>query len=328
LRITNPQNIFFFIFLIPVAIGLAYYYLRGSSDLNKLAGSWRFSIIKGIYRARYTLSSLLYILSLTFLAIGLLGLSWQMKPEKDDSFGLEIIITIDVSNSMRVRDLQPDRLQKSISYISSLVDNLLGVKFGVIAFKGEAITIIPVTEDTTSINRILPYISPDIISSPGSNQEKGIKLALESFSRGTQTKKIILLISDGEALEGDILNILNKSIEMEIPIYTLAAGTSQGGGIPVANNEYLVENGKLVTSRVNKQILMYISELSYGKFYSLVDGASVGEIIRDIKDLSYDKVGEKIKYVNVIEYRLFLLVALLLLLLYVFFKEWRWSEIL
>jgi len=328
LRVTNPQNIYFFLFLIPIALGFLYFYIRGALDLQKLAGSWRFSIIKGVYRARYILSSVLFLLSLTSLVVGLLGLSWQMKPEKDDSFGLEIIITLDISNSMKVKDLQPNRLQKSISYISSLVDNLPGVKLGIIAFKGDATTLIPVTEDITSIKRILPNISTDLISTPGSNQEKAIELALKSFSKGTQTKKIILLITDGEALEGEIINVLNKSIEMEIPIYTVAAGTSTGGGIPINETEFILENGKLVTSRLNKEILMEISELSYGKFYSLVDGASVGSIIRDIKDLDYDKIGEKIKYINVVEYRLFLLIALLLILLYVFFKEWRWSEIL
>ncbi len=91
MRITNPEFIWIYFTLIPLGLIMVLFYLGGIRGLQKLTGTWRFVSIKRIYRVRFLVSSLLFLLTLLSLLISLSGMSWQKKPEKDDSVGLEII---------------------------------------------------------------------------------------------------------------------------------------------------------------------------------------------------------------------------------------------
>ncbi len=327
MRITNPELLWLYFLLIPIFILMILFYFSGINDLRKLTGTWRFVSIKRVFRVRYIVSNLLFLLSLLSLLIGLSGLTWQKKPEKDDSTGLEVMFVLDVSRSMLAQDILPTRLDKSVSLITTLIDSVNNSKFGVIVFKGEAVISVPITEDKLALESFLTTVSPNIITTPGSNQEKALKLALSGFSGNSSNKRIILMVSDGESLEGDIFKVVTDAVNEDIPIFTVAAGTQTGSTIVVGDTTVKNKYGKEVVSRTDYSLLENLSELTYGKFYKLEETQVIAHVSQDIKSLEYDKAGGRIKYINVIQYRPFLFLALVFLCLYIFVKEWRWSEI-
>ena len=327
MRITNPEYLWLYLLIIPLFILMVIFYFSGIGGLKKLTGTWRFVLISKIYSVRFILSNVLFLLALITLLVGLSGITWQKKPEKDESIGLEVIVVLDISRSMLATDIEPTRLGKSISLITTLIDSVNNSKFGVIVFKGDAVVAVPMTEDRLALNSFFNSVTPGMITSPGSNQEKALRLALNSFSGNSSNKRVIVLISDGEALEGDAYRVITDSVNEEIPIYSVAAGTSRGVRIPIKDSFVRDKQGKEVITRGDQSLLSDLSELTYGKFYKLEESQVIAHITSEIKSLEYDKSGERIKYINIIKYRPFLILSLCFISLYLFVKEWRWSEI-
>lgn len=327
MRITNPELLWLYFILLPLFILMVFFYMSGISGLKKLTGTWRYVSVKHVYMVRFVITQLLLILSLISLLIGLSGLTWQKKPEKDDSIGLEVIFLLDISRSMLAEDVTPSRLGKSISLISTVINSVEDSKFGILIFKGDAVVSVPMTEDRFALESFLSSVSPNIITSPGSNQEKALRLALSSFSGNSTNKRVIMMISDGEALEGDIFKVVSDSVNEDIPIYTVAAGTQKGASIPIGDTTIKNKQGKEVITRTDYSLLESLSDLTYGKFYKLEETQVIAHISQDIKGMEYDKRGGRIKYVNVVQYRPFLILSLVFLSLFIFVKEWRWSEI-
>ena len=155
-----------------------------------------------------------------------------------------------------------------------------------------------------------------------------MRLALSSFSGNSSNKRIILLISDGEPLEGDIFRIVAESVNEDIPVYTVAAGTAAGSNIPVGDD--FVRNRQGTRGYYKNRLLS-----SYRIWRNLLMGSSINwretqviaELSQEIKSMEYNSSGGRIKYVNVVQFRPFLILALVFLSLYIFIKEWRWSEI-
>lgn len=327
MRITNPEHLWLYVLIIPIFVFMLIFYMGGISDLKKLTGTWRFVSVKRVFRVRYIIISLMFLLSLLSLLIALSGISWQKKPEKDESVGLEVIFILDVSRSMLAEDVIPSRLDKSVSLVTTLINTVEGCKFGIVVFKGDAVVTVPMTEDKLALESYLSSVTPNIITSPGSNQEKAIELALSSFSGNSTNKRILLLISDGEALEGDVFKVVSDAVNEGIPIYTVAAGTEKGSNIPTADGFVKNKQGREVISRTDYSLLESLADLTYGKFYKLEETQVIAKVSQEIKSMEYEKSGGRIKYVNVIQYRPFLILALVFLLLYIFVKEWKWSEI-
>ena len=327
MRITNPEQLWLFLILIPIFVFMLFFYMRGISGLKKLTGTWRFTAVKSMYSVRIIISQLLFLLALISLIIGLIGLTWQKKPENDDSIGLEVIFLLDISRSMLAEDITPSRLEKSVSLISTVINTVDDSMFGILVFKGDAVVSVPMTEDRLALESFLSSVSPNIITFPGSNQEKALRLALSSFSGNSKNKRVIMMISDGESLEGDVFKVVSTSVNEDIPIYTVAAGTELGSSIPVGNSTIKNKQGREVISKTDYSLLESLADLTYGNFYKLEETQVIAHVSQDIKALEYDNSDGRIKYVNIIQYRPFLILSLIFLSLYIFIKEWRWSEI-
>lgn len=327
MRITNLDQLWLNFLIIPLFILMIFFYMGGISGLKKLTGTWRYVAVKRAYRVRFIITHLFLLLCLVSLLIGLSGLSWQKKPEKDDSIGLEVIFLLDISRSMLAQDVAPSRLGKSVSLITTIINSVDNSKFGILVFKGDAVVSVPMTEDRLALESFLSSVNPDIITSPGSNQERALRLALSSFSGNTTNKRVILMISDGEALEGDVFKVVSDCVNEDVPIYTVGAGTQKGASIPIADGTVKNRQGREVITRTDYSLLASLSDLTYGEFYKLEETQVIAHVSQDIKAMEYDSSGGRIKYVNIIQYRPFLILALMFLSLYIFVKEWRWSEI-
>ena len=181
----------------------------------------------------------------------------------------EIMICLDVSNSMNVRDIDNEsRLEVSKRLLNGLINRLQGQKIGVCLFAGDAFVQIPATYDYNSVKTLLADVKTTFLSKQGTNVPSAIDLAIKSFSE-REVPRSILLITDGENhFDGDD-DIYTRIKKEKIFVYAVGAGTSTGGPVPDNGSKSfkMTEKGSMVLSKVNTEYVKSIANLCNGKFF-------------------------------------------------------------
>jgi Ca-activated chloride channel family protein len=212
----------------------------------------------------------LFFIALAMILTGATNPRFGAKLEKVRKKGADIVICLDISNSMRARDIKPDRLERSKMAISKLIDRLDNDQIGLVVFAGRAQTQLPVTPDYAGAKLYLNAISNDIIAVQGTAIGAAIDLASGSFNFKSKTKKIIILLSDGENHEDDALAAAEKAAQKGVCIYTVGFGSPEGAPIPVATGNALEykkdENGNTVISKLNETMLRQIAATGKGTY--------------------------------------------------------------
>ncbi|MCD7932062.1 MAG: VWA domain-containing protein [Tannerellaceae bacterium] len=203
------------------------------------------------------------------------GPQFDSKLETVKRQGVEIMICLDVSNSMLAEDVAPNRLEKSKQTLSRLTDGFVNDKVGLIVFAGDAFTQIPITSDYISARMFLPSIHPSMVSSQGTAIGAAINLALRSFTPNETTEKTIILITDGENHEDDAIGAATKAAEKGIKVNIVGMGQTQGAPIPVGmgNNFLKDRDGQVVITRLNEQMCQEIAAAGKG-IYVRVDNTN------------------------------------------------------
>lgn len=186
--------------------------------------------------------------------------------------GLDIVFVIDVSNSMKAQDLQPNRLERTKLELIQLIEKSGNDRFGIVIFAGRAIPQLPLTNDKNSAVTILESISSYDIMRQGTNIEDALEMAELSFGEANNARGIIL-ISDGEAHDGDAVNMAEKLYkDKNIIISTIGVGSTSGSSIPETDREGRItgdkadENGQPVITKLNEQLLEEIAEAGKGTY--------------------------------------------------------------
>jgi Ca-activated chloride channel homolog len=225
-----------------------------------------------------------------FILFALANPRISSKIEKVKKKGVDIVICLDVSNSMRARDIKPDRLERSKMAISKLIDRLDEDQIGMVVFAGRAQTQLPLTPDYAGAKLYLNSISTDIIPTQGTAIGAAIDLAANSFNSKSKTKKVIILITDGENHEDDANAAAEKAAQQGIIIFTVGMGSPAGAPIPMADQgnstEYKKDaDGNTVVTKLNETMLKQIASIGKGT-YTLANTNDAG--LNGI----YDKIGE------------------------------------
>jgi len=245
-----------------------------------------------------TRSVVKFILLLFAVLAGVIMLSrpqFGSKIEDVKKQGVEVIIALDVSNSMLAEDIQPDRLTRAKQAISRLVDNLENDKIGLIVFAGDAYTQIPVTTDYVSAKMFLSTISPEMVPKQGTSIGAAITLAIRSFTPGEGKSKAIIIITDGENHEDNPLTAAEEAAKAGIIIHTIGIGSTGGVPVPVILNgrkEYLKDNeGNTVISKLDEDILKKIAVSTNGS-YVRASNSNIGldQIFSDIKKMKKEEL--------------------------------------
>jgi Ca-activated chloride channel homolog len=240
-----------------------------------------------------TRSIVKFILMLSAVLAGIIMLSrpqFGSKIEDVKKQGVEVIIALDVSNSMLAEDIQPDRLTRAKQAISRLVDNLDNDKIGLIVFAGDAYTQIPVTTDYVSAKMFLSTISPDMVPKQGTAIGAAINLGIRSFSPGEGKSKAMIIITDGENHEDDPVKEAEEAAKAGIIIHTIGIGSTGGVPVPVTINgkkEYLKDvQGNTVISKLDEDILKKIAMSTEGS-YVRASNTNIGldQIFGDVKKM-------------------------------------------
>ncbi|MBI9107968.1 MAG: VWA domain-containing protein [Spirochaetales bacterium] len=323
----NPEVFWLFILLVPMIIIMLLQYLNGRMTLVKTSGEWRSGDYYDLYTIKWFFTSLGFLLFLVFTVLSLAGYPGRGYPVGYEPSGSDIIFVVDVSESMKAEDIQPSRLAVVSRVIRSVCENTPGGRFGLVIFKGRGVKIIPSTEDVEAVFNFLNYLSTDLISSPGSNIQLGLAAAVNAFPSGEEREKYIILLSDGEALSGDLDEVLSRAVASEVTIYCAGAGTVAGAAIPTADGGFLKDPaGETVISRMNEQSLRYIADSTAGRYYNILDNSLLPDLIALAGGGGIKDTEEGYRIVTKERYRFFLVFALMGLLIARIVKVVRWKN--
>lgn len=198
---------------------------------------------------------------------------WGRNEVEVERTGVDLIIALDVSRSMLAADADgTNRLQAAKSAVSRLIGSMGGDRVGLVAFAGEAFVAAPLTRDHVAFERALRSVRPSSVSEQGSNPGKAIDKAAESFDRAAQGTRALLVLSDGEQLQGDVIEAARKAKRLGIRLHTAGVGSEVGARIPAEGYSKFVRNmlGREVITRRNEQKLRQAASAG-GGMYTRID---------------------------------------------------------
>ena len=217
---------------------------------------------------------------LVFAAIGLFTVllarpQFGSKLETVKRQGVEVMIALDISNSMLAQDVQPSRLQKAKRLVAQLVDKMQNDKVGMIVFAGDAFTQLPITSDYISAKMFLESIDPSLISKQGTAIGAAINLAARSFTPQEGVGRTVIVITDGENHEGGAVEAAKAAAEKGIQVNVLGVGMPEGAPIPIeGTNDYRRDReGNVIVTRLNEQMCQEIAQAGNG-IYVRVDNTN------------------------------------------------------
>lgn len=228
-------------------------------------------LFENINLSRVRLKQNLLFLSTAFLIFAASGPQIGTTLAPVNRKGLDLVFCIDVSSSMRGTDIKPSRLDKSKFEISQLIKNLKGDRVAFIVFAGSSHLYLPLTTDYEAAFLFLDQIDTNMIPTQGTSLSSAIQTGLSAFSDDNSKYKVLVLISDGEDHEGEAVSLAKQASKKGMVIHTVGVGTQSGSLIPTVNNNGAIDykkdsSGKLITSKLNEQILEEISRAGGGSF--------------------------------------------------------------
>lgn len=223
-------------------------------------------IMPSVSRSKGWVRLVLFSLAFFFFSIGMSRPQIGAKLKEHKTKGAEIMIVLDVSNSMLAEDYSPNRLERAKLAISKLVDRLRDDRIGLIVFAGSSFVQLPITTDYVSAKMFLNSISPESVPIQGTAIGEAINTAIRSFSAQSEKSRAIIVITDGENHEDDPVAAAKQAAEMGIRVFTIGVGSSEGKPIPV-NGELLKDrSGNIVVSRLDEKTLKQIAAAGNGMY--------------------------------------------------------------
>ena len=224
-------------------------------------------------RSRYKgwVRMVFFSLAWVFFAIGLSRPQMGAKLVENEHKGSEIIIALDVSNSMLAQDYSPNRLERAKLAISRLVDKLRGDRIGLVIFAGRSFVQLPITSDYVSAKIFLNSIDPGSIPDQGTDFAEAINMSMRSFSAQGQMgsdNKAIILITDGENHEADPVIAATNAAEEGIRVFCIGVGTPEGKPIPIGDNGELLRDrdGNIVVTKLDESTLQEVAAAGNGSY--------------------------------------------------------------
>ena len=309
--------------LIPLMVGyFIFITYRNKKKIEKIADfRIRNLIMPNVSKTKRNARFIFYTIALFLLITGAADPQEGSKQEEVKRSGVDLMICLDVSNSMLAEDLSPTRLESAKRAISRLIDNLKGDRIGLIVFGGEAYTQLPITTDYAAAKMFLSTIDTDIIPTQGTAIGKALDQAMESFPRNSKNKKAIIVLTDGENHEDDAIKSVAICNENGINVHTIGLGSISGTPIPFyingRKNGYRKDKeGNIVVTKLNESLLQEVADAGKGVFVRASNtGVGLNLVFDEINKMEKTDYGSKIftDYENRFQY--FVALALFFLLM-------------
>lgn len=268
-RFANPEFLYL-LFILPAIIVFYIYSLIARKRAIKKYGNPTLlsELMPEVSEKRQSLKFWLLFCSIGVMIFVIAGPQFGSKLETVKRQGVEIMVCLDVSNSMLAEDVAPNRLDKSKQMLSRLTEGFTNDKVGLIVFAGDAFTQLPITSDYISAKMFLSSITPEMVSTQGTAIGKAINLAVRSFTPNETSDKTIILITDGENHEDDAIGAAKNAAEKNIHVNIVGMGQAKGAPIPLGggNNFMKDREGNVVISKLNEQMCQEIAAAGNGLY--------------------------------------------------------------
>jgi len=250
--------------------------------VNELMPSWS--------RSKRWVRAVVYSLAFFFFVIGLSRPQIGAKLKEFKVKGAEIMIALDVSNSMLAQDYSPNRLERAKLAISRITDRLQGDRVGLIIFAGSSFVQLPITTDYVSAKMFLGNISTESIPIQGTAIGDAINTAVKSFSAQSENSRAIIVITDGENHEDDAVAAAAQAAESGVKVYTIGVGSADGQPIPMEGGLLRDKEGNIVVTKLDEETLKEIAQAGGGAYvHAGNDEFGLGPIIGEIKKMQEEE---------------------------------------
>jgi len=220
---------------------------------------------------RRVLKQALVVAALALITLALAQPQQGREPLKIERTGVDVVLALDVSRSMLAADVDgTNRLAAARAALRNLLERLGGDRVGLVAFAGEAFLAAPLTRDHVAVERALDSLTPASVSEPGSNLAKAIERAREGFDRGSEGPRVLLLISDGEQLQGDSAAAARAAVAGGVAVHSAGIGSSTGARLPVPGGFVRNAFGREVVSRLDERVLLQTASAGRGRYVRIV----------------------------------------------------------
>jgi len=304
-KFAHPEYLFLLL-LVPVLIGVFIY-----TGVQKRRNIKQFGnpdllaeLMPNVSLVRPQVKFYLQLTAVLLLIIVLAQPQFGTKQETVKRQGIEVMIALDVSNSMMAQDIQPSRLEKAKQVLSKLVDGMTDDRIGLIVFAGDAYTQLPITVDYVSAKMFFSTISPNLIPRQGTAIGSAIDLAIKSFGDKSKVGRAIIVITDGENHEDDAIGAAKLAAENDIAVHVIGMGKPDGAPIPVPGTMsfWKDKDGNVVVSKLNEQMCKDIAAAGKGVYVRADNSNAAFRVIdkeldtlakSDIKTTSFSDYNEQ-----------------------------------
>jgi Ca-activated chloride channel family protein len=299
-------------------------------------GEWEviFQLMPLVSAKKLVLKFVVLMMAYGCIIISLANPQIGSKLEKVQRKGADLVVALDVSNSMLSQDIRPDRLTRAVQGISKLIDRLEGDRIGIVVFAGKAYVQLPITTDYAAAKMFLSTISTQMVPSQGTAISDAVELSMKSFNEDERSKAIII-ITDGEDHEGNVMEAAKQAAEKGIKIFTIGMGSPDGSPIPLFDQfgrqtGYKTDrSGQVIVSKLDETILQQLASAGNGIYVRATSGQDgLGKILEEINALEKKDIETKTfsEYEGRFQYFIALSLLFLILELLIPERKSRWTD--
>ena len=286
MKFATPEYLYLLL-LIPLAIVIyKYACYRRAKNIKRYGDPELVSKLMPAYST--TRSRVLFWIALLAMALVIFALARPRYGKGKTTIttrGVELVVALDISNSMLADDIYPSRLEKAKRLIKRLAEQLKGNKIALVVFAGDAYVQLPITDDFISIDMFLESISTNLVSRQGTDIGAAINMASRCFTPNDKIGKAIVLITDGENHEGGAEEAAKKASESGKKVFILGIGTTKGGRIPLSDGNFLRDrDGQVVVTKLNEEMAMNIAKAGNGLYLQVDNTNEAQKILSDQLD--------------------------------------------
>jgi Ca-activated chloride channel family protein len=273
--------------------------------------------------------SVLYWMCALFLSLGLTRPQWGVVEQTVHQRGLDVVIAIDLSSSMRAEDVAPSRIENARQELAFLVEELKGNRIGLVGFAGSAFLFCPLTMDTDAVELFLEEMTIEAVPVPGTAVGEAIRTGIKTFELSDQNgeggSKVLLLLTDGEDHESQPIEAAREAKKAGVIIDTIGLGTVNGGLIPDPQTGDVVkdDSGNSVLSKLDGKVLQEVSEITGGSFMRLDESKDgLTSYLNTLRKRETRSLGQTVDVRRHERFPYFLIVAAAAFLLALILEEW------
>jgi Ca-activated chloride channel family protein len=330
MRFANPEALFLLIVLLPFVFLVIYNSNRKKKLLAEFVSATAFARLGarsgkeiGFFKAA------LVTAALCFFILALAEPEWGEVFESVDIKGIEMLFLMDTSNSMNAEDLKPNRLEVAKQLITGVVDNFNTDYVGLINFAGAPYVQCPLTIDYEAFKLMVEasLMSPD--EEQGTDFAAAFNLALRTFKSSPDSRKIVILLTDGEDQEKKWQQALAGLREQKVIFFSVGVGVASGAPIPLKNDKGEVtgwkkdNQGNIVRTKLDEQTLIEVAASTGGQYFRLTDPSAIDLFIANLKAFERDVLAQKVRLKRVKRFYIPLLLGIILLVSEMFLTEKR-----